>query len=146
MADIEKYNKCVDSCELGDIYTQRALAEIYNRDIPKGDSEVHISIETLAKQDEETCIMASLTASVEGRVSEGSDPSWLIEVNVMAEFRIPKGLSLSDEELQLFSEKQSLLTLLPYVRADVSSLAAQCGLGSITLPLMHPKQTLKKEE
>lgn len=137
--NVSKYNKCIEHCELESVDINKVNIEVFKRIAPGKNSQIEIDFETSAEQQDNT-IHAFLTGMIEGKHKPSDKkPAWAIEIKLQAAYQIPEHIQLSQEELSVFSSRQAVLTLVPYMRANVCSYAAQCGLGAITLPLIHPK-------
>ena len=137
----QRYNSCIKECELLGIASNKVHAEVFNRVEPSKKSNVNISYKPRAAYDvDESIIESTLFAEIEGFPrANAKSPSWRIEVDISARFSVPCGSNdclLSDEELKIFSMRQGLVTLLPYLRSVVSHLSSECGLGTISLPLV----------
>jgi len=131
------YNECINQCDLESVYTDKLYGEVFDRSSPKKNAELQISVEPKAILTGETIIEASLEAKLGGFLSSKSKTTaWTIEAKVVAIFTMGETCKLTEEDLNLFANRQSVLTLLPYLRSAVSSLSTDIGLGPITLPLM----------
>jgi len=144
--DASSYNECIKNCALESIYSDKIYGEVFNRSTPTKTAEYEISLDPSAKQTNETTIEAVLETKLSGFLrAKATKPAWVIEARVVAIFSIDEKTELSDECVELFSTRQGVLTLLPYLRAAVSSLSTDIGIGPITLPLMKLFPKLHEE-
>lgn len=139
------YNECIKNCELVEIFTAKIYGEVFSRTKPTKNSEMQISVDPSAIRVDDNTVHTTLSAKIDGfKSAKANKASWNIEVKVVAVFSIDEQHLTSEDDLNLFANRQGVLTLMPYLRSEVSSLSSNIGLGAITLPLIKFFPTLSE--
>ncbi len=82
-------------------------------------------------------------------VSVAGDPDeefpFRIDMDLVAQFRIPKGNNVENEDsLTAFLSRQAVVLLWPYARVYVEETLHKLGLPSMSLPWVNVNETAKK--
>jgi hypothetical protein len=106
-------------------------------ELSKPTLQIGYAARVVERTDQDLWVRVRAEATVRDTAVEASETAIRVFADFELHYRLPEGISATDEEASIFAETNATLNAWPYLRETIQSTSVRMGVPPILLPLFR---------